>query len=95
MARRDPGGDRDHDLRAAADGRPRDSLPEACSYSLIVHTADITRRKVVRLPWDYGNYGLDPGRQRIVDAVRASMSIPFFFFEPVELRPRRRPPTTA
>ena len=48
-----------------------------------MHTADITRRKLVRLPWDYGNYGLEPGRQRIVDAVRASMSIPFFF-EPVE-----------
>ena len=63
---------------------PGSSLPEACRYSLVVHTADITRRKVVRLPWDYGNYGLDPGRQRIVDAVRASMSIPFFF-EPVKL----------
>ncbi len=63
---------------------PGSSLPEAFRYSLIVHTADITRRKVVRLPWDYGNYGLDPGRQRIVDAVRASMSIPFFF-EPVRL----------
>ena len=63
---------------------PGSSLPEAFRYSLIVHTADITRRKVVRLPWDYGNYGLDPGRQRIVDAVRASMSIPFFF-EPVKL----------
>ena len=63
---------------------PGSSLPEASRYSLIVHTADITRRKVVRLPWDYGNYGLDPGRQRIVDAVRASMSIPFFF-EPVRL----------
>ena len=37
----------------------------------------------MRLPWDYGNYGLDPDRQRIVDAVRASMSIPFFF-EPVQ-----------
>jgi NTE family protein len=63
---------------------PGSSLPEAFRYSLVVHTADITRRKVVRLPWDYGNYGLDPGRQRIVDAVRASMSIPFFF-EPVRL----------
>ncbi len=54
-------------------------------YSLVVHTSDITRGKLVRLPWDYVNYGLDADHQRIVDAVRASMSIPFFF-EPVRIR---------
>jgi NTE family protein len=66
---------------------PGSSLPEDRRYSLIVHTADITRHKLVRLPWDYGNYGLEPDRQRIVDAVRASMSIPFFF-EPVRVKAR-------
>jgi NTE family protein len=55
-------------------------------YSLVVHTSDITRGKLVRLPWDYDQYGLDADSQRIVDAVRASMSIPFFF-EPVRFRP--------
>jgi NTE family protein len=64
---------------------PGSSLSEDLRYSLIVHAADITRHKVVRLPWDYGNYGLEPDRQRIVDAVRASMSIPFFF-EPVRVK---------
>jgi len=54
-------------------------------YSLIVTTSDISRGKCVRLPWDYREYGHDPDHQRIVDAVRASMSIPFFF-EPVRLR---------
>jgi NTE family protein len=54
-------------------------------YSLVVHTSDITRGKLVRLPWDYVNYGLDADHQRIVDAARASMSIPFFF-EPVHVR---------
>lgn len=54
-------------------------------YSLVVHTSDITRGKLVRLPWDYVNYGLDADHQRIVDATRASMSIPFFF-EPVHVR---------
>ena len=54
-------------------------------YSLVVHTSDITRGKLVRLPWDYINYGLDADHQRIIDAVRASMSIPFFF-EPVRIR---------
>jgi NTE family protein len=52
------------------------------NYSLVVHTADITRGKLVRLPWDYRAYGQEPDDVRIVDAVRASMSIPFFF-EPV------------
>jgi NTE family protein len=63
---------------------PGSSQPEARRYALIVHTADITRGKVVRLPWDYGNYGLEPDEQRIIDAVRASMSIPFFF-DPVKV----------
>lgn len=54
-------------------------------YSLVVHTSDITRGKLVRLPWDYVNYGFDADHQRIVDAVRASMSIPFFF-TPVHVR---------
>ena len=53
-------------------------------YSLVVHTSDISRGKCVRLPWDYPMYGLEPDEQRIADAVRASMSIPFFF-EPVRL----------
>ena len=66
---------------------PGSSLPEENRYSLIVHTADVTRHKLVRLPWDYPNYGLEPDRQRIVDAVRASMSIPFFF-EPVRVKAR-------
>jgi NTE family protein len=64
---------------------PKSSLPWACQYSLVVHTSDITRGKVVRLPWDYPNYGLNPDTVRIVDAVRASMSIPFFF-DPVRLQ---------
>jgi NTE family protein len=65
---------------------PGSSLPKVCQYSLVVHAADITRGKLVRLPWDYPNYGLDPDKQRLVDAVRASMSIPFFF-DPVHFSP--------
>jgi NTE family protein len=70
------------DLRITDD--PDSDLPEECRYSLVVHTADITRRKLVRLPWDYTSYGVTADTTRIVDAVRASMSIPFFF-EPVRL----------
>ncbi len=54
-------------------------------YTLVVHTSDITRGKIVRLPWDYPAYGFQAGNQRVVDAVRASMAIPFFF-EPVRFR---------
>jgi NTE family protein len=61
------------------DDDPHTSLPPDCRFTLVVHTADITRNKLVRLPWDYPEYGIDPGPARIVDAVRASMSIPFFF----------------
>jgi NTE family protein len=64
---------------------PDSSLSADQRYALVVMAADVTRGELVRLPWDYRDrYGLDPGRQPVVDAVRASMSIPFFF-EPVRL----------
>jgi NTE family protein len=55
------------------------------AYKLVVMAADITRGELIRLPWDYRRYGLKPDEQLVVDAVRASMSIPIFF-EPVTLR---------
>lgn len=48
-------------------------------FSLVVVVSDITRGKSIRLPWDYAEYGVDASGQKVVDAVRASMSIPFFF----------------
>lgn len=54
-------------------------------YRLVVMASDLSRRRLAQLPWDYGEYGLDPDEQRVVDAVRASASIPYFF-EPVSLR---------
>lgn len=59
-------------------------LPPEQQYKLVVVTADITRGRMVRLPWDYTNFGLDPDKQLVADAVRASMSIPFFY-EPVRM----------
>lgn len=54
-------------------------LPER-RYRLVVTVADVTTGQLVRLPWDYRRlYGLDPDEQLVADAVRASMSIPFFF----------------
>ena len=48
-------------------------------YSLVVMVTDVSRGSLVRLPWDYELYGLNPDEQLIADAVRASSSIPFFF----------------
>lgn len=55
-------------------------LPPEQRYKLVVTVADVTLGQLVRLPWDYQRlYGLDPDEQPVADAVRASMSIPFFF----------------
>jgi NTE family protein len=60
-------------------------LPER-RYKLVVTVADVTTGQMVRLPWDYRRlYGLDPDEQPVADAVRASMSIPFFF-RPAKLK---------
>jgi NTE family protein len=61
-------------------------------YRLVTDTSDISRGALVRLPWDLPYYLLDAQDRaddakqievidsyRVVDAVRASMSIPFFF----------------
>ena len=71
------------DLRLSGDeavGVPDDRL-----WRLVVTASDVSRRRLVRLPWDHPAYGLDPDEQRVVDAVLASTAIPFFF-EPVRLR---------
>ena len=62
-----------------------DELPPEQRYRLVVTAADVTTGQLVRLPWDYERvYGLDPDEQPVADAVRASISIPFFF-RPVHL----------
>ena len=53
-------------------------------YSLVVTASDLSRRRLLQLPWDYGEYGLDPDEQRVAAAVWASSSIPYLF-EPVRL----------
>lgn len=61
-------------------------------YRLVVMAADVTQRRLARLPWDYRpHYGIDPDTVAVADAVRASMSIPFFF-EPVRLPYERSGP---
>ena len=77
-------------IRTFADLRvedPGSSLPPERRYRLVVMVSDVTRARLVRLPWDYPQYGLDPDEQSVADAVRASMSIPFFY-EPVRFTSR-------
>jgi len=70
-------------------------LPRERRYRLVVHASDLSRKCLVRLPWDLARYLLSYDNDTddasvkkqldaidsypIVDAVRASMSIPWFF----------------
>lgn len=70
------------DLKIDQSDDPGMSLPPDRRYRLVVHVSDITRGDLVQLPWDYAYYGLPADEQEVAGAIRASMSIPFFF-EPV------------
>ncbi|MEO6885316.1 MAG: patatin-like phospholipase family protein [Jatrophihabitantaceae bacterium] len=49
-------------------------------YKLVVVVSDISRGRMLRLPWDFPQLlGQDPDTMPVADAVRASASIPFFF----------------
>lgn len=65
------------DLRI--DDDPIGGLADYQRYKLVVNVSDVSRRVLVRLPWDYDQYGLDADGQSVVAAVRASMSVPFYF----------------
>jgi NTE family protein len=76
------------DLKITLQDDPGMSMAPGHAYRLVVHTSDITRGQLVHLPWDYPLYGFpDRDGQDIIGAVRASMSIPFFF-EPVTFEAR-------
>jgi NTE family protein len=66
----------------------RDADSNLARYRLVVMATDVTRGRLLRLPWDYPRLNLDPDEQLVADAVRASISIPLYF-EPVTLRDGR------
>jgi NTE family protein len=68
------------------------SLAPNESYRLVVMATDVTRGELIRLPWDYERYGLEADTQLVCDAVRASISIPFFF-QPVSIEYHGAPST--
>jgi NTE family protein len=63
----------------------RETFAGEPAYKLVVIAVDVSRGAVVRFPWDYELYGLDPDEQLVVDAVQASAAIPFYY-RPVTLR---------
>jgi NTE family protein len=73
------------DLAIKPEDDPGMSLPPERRFRLVIHASDITRAELVRIPWDFDYYGLTPSTEKIARAVRASMSIPFFF-EPVTVQ---------
>lgn len=63
---------------------PDSTLPDERRYRLVVMASDVTRGRLVRLPWDYPDFGLAADTRPVAEAVRASTSIPFYY-EPVRL----------
>lgn len=77
-------------VRTFADLRLEDpgaSVSPGEAHRLVVMASDISEGCLRRLPWEYDRYGLDADDVEVVDAVRASMSLPYFF-RPVKLRDR-------
>jgi NTE family protein len=50
------------------------------AFRLVVNVSDVTSGSLRQLPWDYRrSYERDPAAEQVADAVRCSMSIPFFY----------------
>jgi NTE family protein len=49
------------------------------AWSLVVTASDLSRRRLVRIPWDLGSYGIDPNEFPVARAVRASAAVPYVF----------------
>ena len=64
---------------------PGDDTVAGHRYRLVVMATDVTHGRLLRLPWDYTLFDLDPDEQPVADAVRMSLSIPFYF-RPCSLR---------
>lgn len=74
---------RDLGVRTFADLRTSDTTPEH-AWSLVVTASDLSRKRLVRIPWDLPLYGIDPDEFEVAKAVRASAAIPYFF-RPVQV----------
>ncbi len=73
------------DLRIPSDDESAEGLPDQHAYRLVVTVSDLSRQRLIRLPWDLPQYDVEPDHYSVARAVRASAAIPFFF------RPVRQP----
>lgn len=74
---------RDLGVRTFGDLRTGEE-PTQFAWSLVVTASDLSRRRLVRIPWDLGSYGIDPDDFPVARAVHASSAIPYVF-EPVRV----------
>ena len=51
--------------------------PQQYAWSLMVTASDLSRRRLVRIPWDLQSYGVNPDEFSVAHAVRASSAVPF------------------
>lgn len=66
---------------------PDGALDPRLSYRLIVTASDLSRQRLIWLPRDLADYGIEGSRFPVATAVRASAAIPFMF-EPVRITGR-------
>ena len=67
------------DLRIPAGDDSAEGLPAQHAYRLVVTASDLSRQRLIRLPWDLPQYAVEPDDYSVARAVRASAAIPFFF----------------
>ncbi len=56
-----------------------------CRYKLVVIATDVSRRKLLKLPYDMKDYNVSPDDLDVAAAVRMSANLPFFY-EPYTLK---------
>lgn len=72
-------------LAAGAEARSDHEAPlDKYAWSLVVTASDLSRRRLVRIPWDLPSYERDPDEFPVAKAVRASSAMPFLF-QPVRV----------
>ena len=74
---------RDLGVRTFGDLRTGEE-PDQFAWALVVTASDLSRRQLVRIPWDLNSYGIDPDGFPVARAVHASSAIPYVF-EPVRV----------
>ncbi len=73
------------DLRTDDAGAgPGGAVDRKYAWSLVITASDLSRRRLVRIPWDLPAYKKDPDEFPVATAVRASAAIPFLF-QPVRV----------